>query len=82
MSMQDRFREKAVKRANEARARSTLKAGQKDLLEAEKAMANLKAEEGLPDDSPQTNDLPEPGLPGGVDDADEDAQVLKPAVAG
>ena len=50
MSMQDKFREKAIKRANEARARSTLKAGQLDALEAERLLEK-KETDALPDDS-------------------------------
>jgi hypothetical protein len=83
MSMQDRFREKAILKAMQARERSTLKAGGAQLSEAQKLMAKDESE-ASPDEGQKTpgSDLAEPALPGGVDDDGGNTPNLKPAVAG
>jgi hypothetical protein len=84
VSMQEKFREKAVKRAKEARARSTLKLGAKQIelaKQLEAAANNPEAEDGA-DEGAKDETVDTPGLPGGVPDDDASAPPLKPAVAG
>jgi hypothetical protein len=87
MSMQEKFREKAVNRAQEARVRRTLKIQQEqEASGAEKEKAKVDTEDEQDESGNKMNshdDYGEPGLPGGVDDNEEaEPQPLKPAVAG
>jgi hypothetical protein len=82
MSMQEKFREKVVARANVARStiqneRDKDLARQVTANHMEKMQEEEEADEGA---NKPSNEYSEPGLPGGVDD--EQAESLKPAVAG